>query len=254
MIQESITFFNSNGETLHGIIRVPEGTGKFPAVILCHGFDSNKNHELMFGLWDIISRAGFVCLRFDFTGHGESGGSFKEFTISQEVRDVRSAIEFMKKSGVVDEKRIALVGFSLGASVSLLTSVKEKIKCVAEIAGIARLEDFIRSKFSDYQISEWKRRGYIQFHNFDELSVDVLNDIHRHDVLPSVKDIKCPLLIVHGTHDSIIPFENAREIFNHANDPKRLELIDDAEHFFPNEKHREQLYEVVVDFLLRFLR
>lgn len=251
MIQESVSFFNSNGEMLHGIVRVPEGAGKFPAVILCHGFALNKDHELMFGLWDAISRAGFLCLRFDFTGHGESKGSFRELTISQEIRDIKNAVEFLKATNIVDEKRIAVVGHSLGASVAMLAAAQEKICAVAEIAGIARLDDFINSKFSDFQIREWKRKGFVQFYNFDELSADLLRDIERHDILEALKKIKCPLLIVHGTDDTEIPFENAREIFNHANSPKVLELIEGADHFFRNAGHRERLYEVVLEFLHR---
>jgi len=133
-----------------------------------------------------------------------------------------------------------------------MSAAKEKIAALVEIAGIARFEDFIRSKFSDYQIKEWKRKGFIQFHNLDELSVDVLKDIGKHELLPVLKDVKCPLLIVHGTHDSLVGFENAREIFNHANDPKFLELFDGAEHFF--REHREQLYDVVMNFLVRYLK
>lgn len=254
MIQESVTFFNSQGEMLHGIVRVPEGTGKFPAVIICHGFDSNKDHELMFGLWDAISRAGFVCMRFDFTGHGESKGYFRDFTVSQEIRDAKSAIEFLRNSGIVDEKRIALVGHGLGACVAIMASAEEKIKALVEIAGLARLDDFIKSKFTDYQINEWKKRGYTQFHDFDELSLDVLKDIGRHDLLGILKKVKCPLLIIHGTDDTSIPFENAKEIFNHANFPKMLELIEGADHTFRNPLHRENLYNLIVEFFGRNLR
>ena len=249
MIQESITFLNSQGELLHGIVRVPEGTGKFPAVILCHGFNTNKDHELMFGLWDAISRVGFVCLRFDFTGHGESKGSFRDFTISQSIRDVKSAIDTLKASGIVDEKRIAIVAHGIGASVALLVASQESIKALVEISGIARLEDFISSRFSEHQIKEWKRRGFIQFHDFDELSVEILKDAERHDILASTGKLKCPLLIVHGTDDTSIPFENAREIFYHAKVQKTFELIEGADHFFRNQEHREQLYGLIVDFL-----
>lgn len=251
MIQEKTTFFNSNGEPLSAIVRIPEGAGKFPAVVLCHGFALNKDNELMFGLWDAISRAGFVCLRFDFTGHGDSKGNFRELTISQEIRDVKNAVEYLKTTNIVDEKRIAIVGHSLGASVAMLAAEEGRIKAVAEISGVARLEDFISSKFNDFQVKEWKKKGYIQLHNFDELSIDMLRDIKRHDLLSGLKKMKCPLLIIHGTDDTLVPFENAREIFNHANDPKFLELVDGADHFFRNAQDREMLYEVIVGFLQR---
>jgi len=254
MIQEKITFSNTNGEILDGIMRIPEGAGKFPAVILCHGFNMNKDNEFIFGLWDIISRAGFVCMRFDFTGHGDSQGNFREMTVLQEVHDVLSAAEYLKSTNIIDDKRIALVGHGFGASAAILAAERHRFRAVAEIDGFARVEDFVESRFTQHQIGEWRRQGFVQFHNFDELGIDFLNDIHKHDVLSALKKIKCPLLIVHGTDDTEIPFENAREIFNHAEDPKQLELVEGADHFFRNPSHREYLYDVVVDFLLRNLK
>ncbi|MFO8016782.1 MAG: alpha/beta fold hydrolase [Candidatus Woesearchaeota archaeon] len=254
MIQEEVSFPNSEGEMLKGVIRLPDDEGPFPVVILCHGFASNKDHELMYNLWDAISRAGFACLRFDFTGHGESAGSFKHFTISREVRDLKSAKDFLRSSHTVDLRRLALIGHSLGGSVALLSASELKAKGVVEIAGLARLEDFINSRFSDYQLRQWKEKGYIQLHNFEELSTEILRDIPRHDVLSAVKDLGRPVMAIHGTHDTLVPFENAREIFNHAGEQRRLELIDNADHFFREDEQRDQLIDLIVEFLARYIR
>ena len=254
MIQETVTFLNSKGEQLHGVIRVPEGNGKFPAVVICHGFDSNKDNEFIFSLWDNISRAGFVCMRFDFTGHGESKGSFRDFTITQEIRDVKNAVELLKTSGVVNEKKIFLIGHSLGASVAILAASEEKIKAVVAISGIARLDDFISSKFSEHQIAEWKRKGYVQFYDFDELSTELLKDIEKHDILSAAGRLKCPLLIMHGTDDTSVPSENAKEIFYHAKDIRKLELIEGADHRFTAPAHREELISMITGFLAANLK
>ncbi|HLC98623.1 MAG TPA: alpha/beta hydrolase, partial [Candidatus Nanoarchaeia archaeon] len=78
MITKRVEFENNNSEILQGVLRIPDEQGVFPAVIICHTFHDNKDNELIFSLWDDLSRAGFVCLRFDFSGRGESQGDFKD--------------------------------------------------------------------------------------------------------------------------------------------------------------------------------
>ena len=90
---EKVAFKNKQGETLVGIL---EGSGD-KGVILCHGFTGNKSspvlHTLAHGLKD-----AFLCLRFDFSGNGESEGKFEDSNYSKETSDLLCAIQFMKKN------------------------------------------------------------------------------------------------------------------------------------------------------------
>jgi len=92
------------------------------------------------------------------------------------------------------------------------------------------------------------------FHDFDELSKEILEDIEKHDVLDSVKKITCPTLFIHGTMDHTTGFESARELFNHAIEPKTLELIDEASHNFDEDTHREQLLETIITWFVKTLK
>ncbi len=247
MKQERVQFENNNSEVLQGMLRVPERGGSgVPAVILCHGFRANKDREIMFSLWDMISRQGFACLRFDFSCHGESQGDFRRFTITQAVKDLKAAFNLMDRREETDSKRIGIVGYAFGGLVSVLFSAEHnKVKSLVSINSKYSTEQLISSYFSDYQQKEWKEKGYIRFHDFRELGVEFLEDSRKHDVLGSVKNLGCPFMAVHGTHDSATPFESARELFNHAKEPKRLELVDNADHHFTDAEHRQQLIDAV---------
>lgn len=255
MIQKRVEFENQKSELLRGIIRVPDEKGKFPAVILCHTFHDNKDNDLMFDLWDAISRLRFICLRFDFAGHGESQGDFRDLTISQDVKDLRAAFEFIKKLEQADTDRIAIAGHSMGGIDSIIFSADNKeVSSLAVISARSDTREFIESYFSKREQEEWKKRGYIQLYNFGEISIDFLRDAEKHDILESVKKVKCPILILHGTDDTRVPFEDARELFNHAKEPKQLELIDGADHHFSNPRHRQELVEAVTEWLAKTLR
>ncbi|MBD3313016.1 alpha/beta fold hydrolase [Candidatus Woesearchaeota archaeon] len=255
MITKRVEFENNKGDVLHGVLRIPDEEGQFPAVIICHTFHDNKDNELIFNLWDVISRAGFAVLRFDFSGRGESQGNFRDLTISQEIDDIDSAFRFMDSSEQIDSDRIGIVGHSMGGiDAVLFSSGSRKVKALVTIAARADTKEFIDSYFDKYQQDEWKRKGYVQMHNLNEISSEFLHDAENHDIIKSIKAIRCPVLIMHGTDDPRVPFQDARELFNHAPEPRQLELIDGADHRITGDSHREQLLDILIDWLVRNLR
>jgi len=255
MIQKRVEFENKRNEILNGVLRIPDEQGTFPAVIICHTFHDNKDNEFIFNLWDVISRAGFIVLRFDFSGRGESQGNFKDLTISREIEDIQAAFDFIDKHEQVDSSKIGLIGHSMGGIDSILfASGNKKIKALVTMATRADTKEFLNSYFDKYQQDQWRQRGYIQMHNFNEISSDFLQDAEGHEVLESLKSIRCPLLVIHGTDDTRVPFEDARELFNHAPEPRQIELIEGANHRFTEDTLRDQVLDILIDWLIRNLR
>ena len=77
------------------------------------------------------------------------------------------------------------------------------------------------------------------------MSSDFLRDAEKYKMMEEIKNVKCPIVIVHGTEDARVPFEDARELFNHANEPKRLEIIEGADHRFTEPAHRQELLDLL---------
>ena len=76
-----------------------------PAVVLCHGMESTKEGTKHQALAARLVVRGYVCLRFDFSYVGESGGRFADLTISGEVDDLGGAVDFLTARGSDDVRR-----------------------------------------------------------------------------------------------------------------------------------------------------
>ena len=96
MILETISFKNSRGDTLSGVLHHPAGTKTNGAVILCHGMESDKNSDKLVFLSQALAERGLLTLRFDFAYVGESSGRFEDITYSGEVDDLKAAYALMQ--------------------------------------------------------------------------------------------------------------------------------------------------------------
>ena len=107
---------------LEGILASPQGLpGPFPGVLLCHAhplFGGNMEEPVVVAMNQALVNAGFMCLRFNFRGVGGSEG--QQAKGEAEVADVEAGLEFLYKWQTIDRQRLAVAGYSFGASVTLL--------------------------------------------------------------------------------------------------------------------------------------
>jgi pimeloyl-ACP methyl ester carboxylesterase len=146
-------FIPSNGFSLAGTISVPSTAQsaptaakapvpRLPAVILVPGSGPADRDESIAGvpifaqLANVLADAGFIVLRYDKRGIGQSGGRDESATIGDFADDVRAAVGFMGRRRDVDPKRIAIVGHSEGGMVGMLAASQMK-KQVAALALLA---------------------------------------------------------------------------------------------------------------------
>ena len=139
---ESVTI-PSLGFNLAGTITKPKSDKPLPAVILVAGAGAADRDETVAGIPVFghiardLSAAGFVVVRFDKRGVGQSGGRAESATIADYAEDVRQVLLWLEKRKDVDKKRIALVGHSEGALAAMLTAGRErgKVAALALLAG-----------------------------------------------------------------------------------------------------------------------
>ena len=260
---ESITF-PSDGVKLSGAVHVPGDLRpgeRRPAIIMMHGFGANKNGGpewicRQFAEW------GYVALRFDFRGCGESGGTRGRVIASEEVADARNAITYMAARADVDPAAIALCGSSLGGGVAVqAAAIDERVAAVIVENGVANGERMIRSMHTEQSWSKFRalhrrcrpasRRG-----EEDDSSLRYLRDgeaaagqshvkqfadaVHRrHGAVVflfrpeefAAKVSPRPLLILHSAGDTVTKNEEAFSLVRHAKPPVELHLLDGTNHF-----------------------
>jgi pimeloyl-ACP methyl ester carboxylesterase len=132
----------SNGFTLAGTLSKPATASAqpSPAVVLVGGSGPTDRDGMAFGipiLGEIagaIADAGFIVVRYDKRGVGQSGGRPESATLADYADDVRAAVKVLSQRKDVDSKRIAVVGHSEGGLVAMMAAAKEK-----RVAGVVLL-------------------------------------------------------------------------------------------------------------------
>src|SRR5437899_1731030 len=122
-MEEKISF-QSDGLKLAGIVNTPEDLRpgeRRPAFVVLHGFGGNKDGQGQTVVAKQFTQWGYVTLRIDFRGCGESEGEHGRIICLDQVADTRNAITYLATRPEVDPNRIALVGSSFGAAVAVFT-------------------------------------------------------------------------------------------------------------------------------------
>jgi pimeloyl-ACP methyl ester carboxylesterase len=258
--------FQSDGLALSGVVHVPDALKageRRPAIIMMHGFGANKNGGPEWACRQFESW-GYVALRFDYRGCGESEGERGRVIAMEEVADARNAVSAVAARPDVDPKRIALCGSSLGAGVAVqAAAMDERVGAVILENGLGHGERVIRSMHTPeswnkfLQMVEDGRRHREQtghskmVHRFEifempkDLQVNLTSNnslmhftaetavsffmFRPEDVIGSISPR--PILMLHSARDRVCTPEEAYSLARHAKPPFELHLMDGADHF-----------------------
>jgi len=250
-MEKKVSFTNQSEEKLSGYLHVPEGKPK-AGVLLAHCFTCSKHIKIMRRLCDSLATNGFLMLRFDFSGNGESEGKPEESTYSKQIGDFSAAYHFLKSQGI---PKIAAVGHSMGSAVTILASAKNDPYAIALVAGESSTAE-IKHLFKD-KLPEIEEKGSAEItivgHTFRVTKQFVL-DSEKYDLKGTLKQLKIPILFVHGSEDQVVPASSSEENYQVAVQPKRLEIIKGADHMFAKKEHIDRLITVITEWFTQYLR
>jgi pimeloyl-ACP methyl ester carboxylesterase len=251
MHQEQISFINSRGDSLSGVFHHPESATIHGAVILCHGMESNKNSEKLVWLGAALAGRGILALRFDFSYAGESSGKFEDITYSGEVDDLRAAYALVQSR---QPGRIAILGSSMGGSVALLFAAEEPaIAALVTVAAPVHPEQFPARTLTPKQIEQWRNQGFTVYHG-QRLNVSLLDDLERIHVLDAAARIACPVLIIHGDSDEVVPVREAHELNGCLPNAKQLLILPGADHRLSDPANMQRALAVALDWLTKHVQ
>ena len=231
-----------SGSKMLGVFYRAGGAGlaKRPTALLLHGIPGlEQNTDIAYALRD----AGWNVLIFHYRG---CWGSEGDYILAGIPDDVQAALDTLAGGEFpVDPNRIAAIGHSLGGWASIVAASRDpRIHAIATLGGISNLRTM--------SLSDQVAADYARFlHNLSGRGIQsqwralgaTYNPVDLVDLLQS-----CPLLIVHGTADEVVPVSQAMELKAKAPTAEMV-LMEGADHAFS--QHRKQLVENVVPWIMR---
>jgi uncharacterized protein len=214
---KDVTFETADGLRLGGwfVPAAAEGRGaarpgpRGPAVLVCNG--NGGDRSMRAALAAALARMGLAVLLFDYRGYGGNPGSPSEEGLAA---DARAALDYLAARPEVDPARVVYLGESLGAAVALRLAVERPPAALV-----------LRSPFAS--LAEVGRRHY-------PLVPVTLLLRDRFDSAALAGRLDAPLLVVAGARDRIVPAGHSRRLFAAAPQPKRLVVLDGADHNDPD--------------------
>jgi len=238
---EEVSFPIGEGEReTKGLLFIPDGRCG-AAVCVVHGLGTDRACY-KWRLFQSLLKGGFIVLSFDLMGHGESRRYPLRFP--DIFDDVRSAVGYLARREEVDEEHIGALGISLGGALALRAAAEDRrIKAVVSLAAPYQLELergmilkevfrlFNRTIFGLFREASFYNMLRPWFEAPARLEVEADELIGRIEVLKSAPRIAPrPLLLLNGSHDSIVPLQQATRIYESAGQPKSLFPLEGLSH------------------------
>ncbi len=207
--------------------------GKSPCVIFHGGFKSDMEGGKALAVEAFCKERGQRFIRFDYTGHGQSSGTFTDGTIGSWKQD---ALDIIDQLG--GEKNI-LIGSSMGAWISLLVALERKEK-VDGLITIAAAPDFTERRIWK-PAPEEKRRELMEKGVYYEPSCygdepypitrALVEDGRNHLLMDSSIPLDIPVRLLHGMVDEDVSWQTSQEILEKlSSDDVEWKLIKNAGH------------------------
>lgn len=218
--------FRWRGLKLIGVLNRPAGpqAQRRPAVLFLHGVPgAEKNVDVQRRLLE----RGVASFSLHFAGAWGSEGFYEFSTL---VPQAGAALRFLASRPFVDAGRLALFGFSMGGWAALNAAAraggKVRAVCAVAPAGGPEMVTPGTPRFIRHASEPLRVRGAVS------LTADFEASVRRFDPARAAARLRCPLLLVHGTADDVVPCGVSRRLDRAAPSPKRLVLARGAAHDF----------------------
>lgn len=254
-MQERVSIKNKQGEVLAGLHDLPEEEkDKYPTVVLAHGFGAEKTESGMFD--DIAQRLvkdGCQVFRFDFSGLGESQGDYSKTTISKQAEELEMILDYAKQNPLTDKDRIGLLGMSLGTSV--ITALQPKnIKAFVYLGSVSEPHKTLKILFGAGYRPEGVSERTTSEGKHIKMEGDFWKDFDRYNLPDLIKNLKAPILFIHGEKDSAVGSESAELFYKNVEGEKQLKIIQNADHGFYETNERTEMVELVSKWFAKYLK
>ena len=238
--EATVRFRSLDGLELVGDLIVPDSPPTI-GVVQVHGGGVTRHEAGFFDRMAAgLAAAGAAALRFDLRGHGESGGNQEDLTIASVLNDISSAFAYLRESTNVTVT--SLVGQSFGGGICAYYAAKRP-QDVDRLVMLCPRIDYKKRTIDDRpywaddqlqpeQAAELAKQGFLQYSPTLRHGPGFLNEVFWVQPHTVLDEIQAPTLIVHGTADTLVPFDTSVAAMQKLNAASSLLKIEGAQHGF----------------------
>ncbi len=208
---EDVWFPTSDGLKLHGWL-VPSPDARV-TLVWFHGNAGNISHRVdnIKQLHRFLGRALtpniFI---FDYRGYGKSQGGFSDLSEEATYRDAEGALAYLRARQDLAHTKPVYFGRSLGAAIAVEVARRHSPAALILETPFTSIRDMAKVALPFLPVGSLLQTKY--------------------DSLTKIREIRAPLLILHGDRDDVVPYEQGRRLYEAANEPKTFYAIRGARH------------------------
>lgn len=219
---QQVRIAGPRGKQLFGwlVSPCPASPHPVPAVLVMHGWGANAS--MMGSVVPPLHAAGFAVLLLDARCHGNSDG--EAFTsMPRFAEDIAAGLAWLRTQPGIAGDQLALLGHSVGAGAALLHASRHHDVCaVVSLSAFAHPVEVMRRLMAQKRVPFPVIGWYVLRHVQRVIGI-------RFDAIAPISTIaavRCPILLVHGSHDTIVPVSDAQRLLSAASGHAQLLLID----------------------------
>lgn len=222
--------------------------GRPPGVFWLGGFRSDMDGTKALALDRLAAERALEMTRFDYSGHGASGGAFKEGTISRWLEDALAVFEAETNGDQI------VVGSSMGGWLALLMNRALRARGIERVTALVLIapavdmtEDLMLAEMTEAERAALAADGRVErpseySEEPDVITRALIEDGARHLMLGAPIVTGCPIAILQGADDTDVPPEHAIKVMSHLlQDEASLTLIPDGDHRLSRDEDLERL-------------
>jgi alpha-beta hydrolase superfamily lysophospholipase len=206
-------------------------------VFLMHGFIGFKEHHLLIETAKIFKENNFTAVSFDAThAFGESEGAMEEGTMTGYLEDLEDVVNWSKLQKWYREP-FFMVGHSLGGYCVSVYAIKNKnVKGLILFSSIVSGKLFLETDDMKSIMEEWERKGIREWESesrpgaIKRSKYVFAEDCLGHDLLKVAGKIQCPVLMIAGEMDKVVPLNDQKMLFDKIRSKKEFHLVKNGDH------------------------
>lgn len=250
-----VAFKAADGLALSGYLTLPKGreAKNLPLIVFPHGGPASRDVP-GFDWWaQAMASRGYAVLQVNFRGSEGLGRKFQEAGYGQWGRkmqsDLSDGVQTLASQGVIDPKRVCIVGASYGGYAALagVTLQQGVYRCAVSFGGVAdlrRLVAYSRGRSARSTLRYWTRY----------MGAKDLNDPVLAEVSPAARaaDASAPVMLIHGKDDTVVPLEQSQlmaDALRRAGKPVELVVQNNSDHWLSLGETRLQMLQSAMAFV-----